>query len=269
MFLPNAVRRDVFVNDFPQFSSYDDKSLLTLIKIYDKNLIQAKIHSKPHLIVFGGTLFFFSWMFFNAAAEFKIVGDSAKDPRRVMTITAMCMAFSGFVFYFIQVFESKTKSGRMIINEPVPILYAMIAGLVSSTASCGYIDDAGATIVGSTAAVIYWAFSKVVKRFEIDDPIETFQTHFACGSWSIIAVGLFHTESGLFYSGKPDLLGHQLLYLLSIYAWGAALGLGFFTACSQFSRLRIDQIYEIIGVDLLINATGKTKEGQQLDKKKS
>lgn len=187
----------------------------------------------------------------------------------MMIITAMCMAFSGFLFFFIQMFESKTKSGRMVINEPVPILYAMIAGLVASTSSCGYIDEIGAGIVGSTSAVIYWVCSKIVKRFEIDDPIETFQTHFACGSWGIIAVGLFHTEKGLFYSGKPELLGYQLLYLLSFYAWGSAIGFGFFTACSQFNRIRIDQIYEIIGVDLLINATGKGKDSQTLVKKKS
>jgi hypothetical protein len=43
-----------------------------------------------------------------------------------------------------------------------------------------------------------------------------------------------------------------VIYLLSIYLWGSIFGASFFYACSQFRRLRINQIFEIIGVDLSV-----------------
>jgi ammonia channel protein AmtB len=50
-----------------------------------------------------------------------------------------------------------------------------------------------------------WLGVKFIRKFEIDDPIETFSTQLVCGSWSIVSLGFFHKEKGLFYSGNPDL----------------------------------------------------------------
>jgi hypothetical protein len=45
MFLAAELRREVFLNEFPQFSIVDTNNINQLIKIYDKNLAAAKQHS--------------------------------------------------------------------------------------------------------------------------------------------------------------------------------------------------------------------------------
>lgn len=54
--------------------------------------------------------------------------------------------------------------------------------------------------------------------------------HFANGIWGIIAVGLFDVENGLFYSGNAELLGIQLLGVITILAWTAVWMTIFFAA---------------------------------------
>jgi ammonia channel protein AmtB len=82
-------------------------------------------------------------------------------------------AFAGVTFFVITAFEQKIKVGRMIILEPVPLLNAVIAGLVGSSGSCAYTDAIGASIIGSVSGLIYQLSVKILKRFEIDDPLES------------------------------------------------------------------------------------------------
>lgn len=119
----------------------------------------------------------------------------------------------------------------MNILEPVPLFNSIMAGLISSTGSCGYVDSFGASIIGIISGLIYCLGVKLVKRFEIDDPLEVSQTHLACGIWGILAIGLFHTDLGLFYVGKPYQLAVQLLYVVVLLAWGLLTSLVFYLAC--------------------------------------
>ena len=67
-----------------------------------------------------------------------------------------------------------------------------------------------------------WASSKLLLRLQIDDPLEAFPMHGACGAWGCLMVGLFATEGhvafayslteyGVFYGGSGKLLGNQIL----------------------------------------------------------
>jgi Amt family ammonium transporter len=77
----------------------------------------------------------------------------------------------------------------------------MFAGLIASSAPCGYVDQLGAVIIGTIAGLIFSLCTKFVKRFEIDDPLEITQTHLACGIWGVLSVGFLHIETGLLYVG--------------------------------------------------------------------
>jgi Amt family ammonium transporter len=99
------------------------------------------------------------------------------------------------------VFESKAKTGLLIVIEPVPLFNSIIAGLVASSAGCAFVNIWGAAIIGVIAGGIYCTSVKVVRRFEIDDPLEVASTHLSSGVWGVISVGFWHTEHGLFYSG--------------------------------------------------------------------
>ncbi len=94
----------------------------------------------------------------------------------------------------------------MICVEPVPLFNSIMAGLVASSAGSAFVDNGGAAIIGIVAGLIYSLSVKVVKRFEIDDPLEVASTHLANGIWGIISVGFWHNQNGLLYVGKADQL---------------------------------------------------------------
>lgn len=151
----------------------------------------------------------------------------------------------------------------MTIYEPVPFFNSMFAGLIASSAPCGYVNTLGATVIGVISGIIYCLCAKLVKKFEIDDPLEVTQTHFACGIWGVLSIGLLHTENGLFYVGKSEQLQAQFIYTVALLLWGALMGTLFFSAVNKFGRLRIDQIYEVIGIDLLTHSSKETIKQQQ------
>ncbi len=128
----------------------------------------------------------------------------------------------------------------MIALEPVPLFNSIMSGLVASSAGCAYVDNIGAVIIGVVAGLIYSVSIKVVKRFEIDDPLEVASTHLANGVWGIISVGFLHRDLGLLYVGKADQLIAQFIYLVTLVGWSLLMSYTFFKTIKVFDRLRID-----------------------------
>ena len=44
-------------------------------------------------------------------------------------------------------------------------------------------------------------YSKLLRRLQIDDPLEASSIHFACGVWGGIATGFFAKDNGVIYGG--------------------------------------------------------------------
>ena len=61
----------------------------------------------------------------------------------------------------------------MKIFDPVPFSNSVMAGLIASSGSCGYVDTLGASLIGCISAIIYYISIKFIKWFEIDDPVES------------------------------------------------------------------------------------------------
>ena len=73
------------------------------------------------------------------------------------------------------------------------------------------------------------ALFAVVLKAKIDDPLDAFAVHGACGAWGVIAAALFSTDTyskggkgGLFY-GDGDKLGVAVVFILAVSAWSATL----------------------------------------------
>lgn len=146
-------------------------------------------------------------------------------------------------------------------------LNASLAGLVAITAPCDVTDCTGAAIIGIVAGLLVifgvWFLDHVL---HIDDPVGAVAVHMMNGIWGTIAVGLFATPSapgyaiankagdqiiGLFYGGGFELLGLQLLGLLTTGAWAAVTIIITFTIIKKIFGLRVTKEEEIIGLDKL------------------
>merc|ERR1712100_316699 len=61
-----------------------------------------------------------------------------------------------------------------------PVCGGILGGLVSITAGCGNIHPRATILVGIIGGV-YCAASELLQKLKIDDPVEAFPVHGACG----------------------------------------------------------------------------------------
>jgi len=110
----------------------------------------------------------------------------------------------------------------------------ILAGLVSITAGCSSIPTWAAVIHGSIGGLVFTFASRLVLKCKIDDPLDAFAVHGACGAWGVIAASLFSKEEyvnirphsrdgrGLFHGGV-ELFGAAVICVIVVTAWTAAL----------------------------------------------
>jgi len=103
-------------------------------------------------------------------------------------------------------------------------LNGVLAGLVSISAGCAFVDPWMSFLIGIISAVVYMGNSYLLKFFKIDDPLNIFAIHGACGVWGIVATGFFATKENVEYAGvkwidSGTLIGYQILGALCIAAW--------------------------------------------------
>ncbi|MCD8384092.1 MAG: ammonium transporter [Clostridiales bacterium] len=209
-----------------------------------------KVHSFPGhslpLGCLGCFILWLGWYGFNGAAATSVeqLGSiflTTTVAPAVATVT--CMIFTWL------------KYGKPDVSM---CLNASLAGLVAITAPCDTTDCLGAAIIGIVAGLLVcfgvWLLDY---KLRIDDPVGAVAVHCLNGMWGTIAVGLFSTTSapgndtlvGLFYGGGFELLGKQLLGLVSVAAWTAVTITITFLVIKACVGLRVSPEEEIAGLD--------------------
>ena len=208
-----------------------------------------KVHAFPgHNIVIGSLgvfILWFGWYGFNGAAA--TTGPQLASIFAATTIapevaTVVCMVFTWI------------RYGKPDVSM---CLNASLAGLVAVTAPCDVVDAAGSIIIGAVAGVLVvfgvWFCDNVI---HVDDPVGAVAVHFFNGMCGTIAVGLFATPSapestltGLFYGGGFELLGKQLVGMITVLAWTAVTMTIAFKIIDKTVGLRVSEEEEIVGLD--------------------
>jgi Amt family ammonium transporter len=141
-----------------------------------------------------------------------------------------------------------------------------IAGLVAITAPCAFTSPMWSALIGAIAGVlVVFAVSFVENVLKIDDPVGAISVHGICGSFGVLAVGIFANGSyggawngsdvtaveGV-VNGKFGQLGAQALGVLVI--WTVILGVawGFFALQNKLTKggIRSTEEHELMGLDL-------------------
>lgn len=209
---------------------------------------KVKVNAIPgHNITIGALgcfILWFGWYGFNGAAAKSIseLGSIfATTTIAPAVATVMCMIYTW------------VKNGKPDVSM---CLNASLAGLVGITAGCDALDALGSIVVGIVSGILVVVFVEVLDfKFHIDDPVGAVGVHFANGVWGTIAVGLLANPAapaglkGLFYTGDATLLGIQLLGIVCIIAWTAALIWVTFKVIDKTVGLRVSEEEELIGLD--------------------
>ena len=104
-------------------------------------------------------------------------------------ITIMAMSTAGLTYiamrgWFNTIIHGNNFGCFYITN-------AMLSGAVSISASCDAIEVWHATIISFVGTILYSLGSKLLLRFEVDDPQEAFLIFGVQGFWGTCAVGFF------------------------------------------------------------------------------
>lgn len=223
----------------------------------DKDGKVIKVNAFPgHNIALGSLgvfILWLGWYGFNGAAATSIeqLGSIFLTTTIAPAVaTVVCMIFTWI------------KYGKPDVSM---CLNASLAGLVAITAPCDVTDAFGAIVIGAVAGLLVvfgvWLLDHVLR---IDDPVGAVAVHCMNGIWGTLAVGLFATETapgysianasgetltGLFYGGGLELLGLQILGVISVAAWTAVTITVTFLVIKAVIGLRVDREEEMTGLD--------------------
>merc|ERR1711998_96797 len=121
---------------------------------------------------------------------------------------------------------------------------------------------------GFVGAFVYHAASCMMRKLKIDDPLDAFAVHGACGAWGCIATGLFavqaysyapHSGNSL-YNGAADggaftsqtdgrILGAEIVAVLIEILWVGTLSSIMFGGLRAAGMLRVSKEDEQAGLD--------------------
>ena len=195
-------------------------------------------HSIPFAAL-GVFILWFGWYGFNGAAA-----TSTMQLGRIFLTTTIAPA-GALVSAMIYTWW---KMGKPDVTM---CLNAVLAGLVSITAGCAYVNAFGALIIGAVAGIlVVVGIGFFENKLHIDDPVGAIAVHGLNGLWGTIAVGLFDTELGLFTKGAFGLLVVQLLGILAIGAYTALVMSLVFFLIKKYIGLRTSREDEIVGMDI-------------------
>ena len=208
-------------------------------------------HHIPMAIV-GCLILFFGWLGFNSGSTLA-GGDLRTGVIAVNTMLASSAAcFSAMCYMWI------------LYGKPDLSLCAngLLAGLVSISASCAFVNTVGAVIIGLIGGVLCCASIFFVERkLKVDDPIGAISVHGTCGAWGLLGLGLFADGTygdglnsvagavkGLFYGGASQFAA-EVIGIVVNFAFVFAVMYSFFKLLNRIIQLRVSPEVEFEGLD--------------------
>ena len=143
--------------------------------------------------------------------------------------------------------------GIIILKKPEPLfmITGPLAGLVSITASCAYVDPADAILIGSIGGIISGSTIVLLEKVKIDDVVSAIPVHLACGIWGTIAVALFGNFEMM--GVEKTRLEQLFIQLIGIGSIGAFCFFGSYIilkTINSFFPLRVSKIHEELGLNI-------------------
>jgi Amt family ammonium transporter len=223
-----------------------------------KNALPMPGHSTT-LQVMGTFILWLGWYGFNPGSTLGIApqGYAQLAARAVVCTTISASAGGLTVILLEKLVGDKTWSVGAACN-------GILGGLVSITAGCTAMYPGFALLTGFLGGLVYFGASKCVLTVcKVDDPLDAFAVHGACGFWGVFAVGLFAADEfdyrvstlaeapgGALTHGKGYALGAACVQLACIIGWVASLSCIMFMLLKVVGILRVSAEMEAAGMDV-------------------
>ena len=135
--------------------------------------------------------------------------------------------------------------------EPMFMITGPIAGLVSITASCAYVDPTEAIIIGAIGGIVSGSGILLLEKIKVDDVVSAVPVHLFAGTWATIAVAIFGDFEAMGIE-RPmiDQLYIQLIGIVSVGAFCFISAFTIFFIINLLFRLRVNKIEEDMGLNI-------------------
>jgi Amt family ammonium transporter len=207
------------------------------------------------MAMLGCFILLFGWFGFNAASTF-----AATDVQfaTVAANTAIAGAFGAVVAMLVMMLRSGKPDPGMMVN-------GMLGGLVAITAPCAFTSAPWSALIGAIAGVLVIYAAIFIESRGIDDPVGAVAVHGVCGTFGVLAVGIFANGSyGAGWNGSSvegiegvvagewGQLGAQALGALVIWTLIFGVAFAFFKIRNTLTKggIRSTAADEIGGLDI-------------------
>merc|ERR1712036_93901 len=180
----------------------------------------------------------------------------------VMMNTTLSAATGGMTVFLLNFAITKKYDCAALCN-------GILAGLVSVTAPCSNVESGCAVLIGLLGGFIFVGSAALIKKLKIDDPVDAFSVHGACGIWGCLAAALFDFGAGtekhhgwggfsatsyeedgeVKYMMTGDAIGANLAEIGFVIVWSGGLSSIIFLALKMMKVLRIETTMEVDGMD--------------------
>jgi Amt family ammonium transporter len=217
--------------------------------VFDSDKIDEFNPSNVAYVAIGTLILWFGWFGFNAGSTVAISGLNAEIAGHCATTTTLGGAVGGLTAFILW----KIKTGKF---DVAAFLNGTLAGLVSITAGTNNLDTHAAALCGAVGACILFGVDFLFNTLgmktnvKIDDPLNAFGVHGACGAWGVLAVGLFDLDGGVVYGNAADkILIPNLMGIVAITAWVVCISGAIWGAMKLAGIIRVDEETEREGID--------------------
>lgn len=219
------------------------------------------------LQVLGTFFLWVGWYGFNPGSTLMISSaGAAQTAARVVVTTTLSAAAGGLTVVCLNRVLARGKMwdvGRLCNG--------VLAGLVSITAGCAVVTTWAAVVIGVGGGLVYSLASwLLLNKLHIDDPLDVFPVHGACGFYGVLVTGFFATDyytesyyswasndeyhwdkkyAGVFYGGT-HVLGAAIVTLVAEVAWVGTISTILFFTLKATKLLRVSMKVEEMGLDL-------------------
>ena len=207
---------------------------------YQKGQKKTFQGSNTPLAALGALILWFGWFGFNGGAN------GAMDLRiPLILINTFLAASAGLVLSSIM--------GIYVMKKPEPMfmITGPIAGLVSITASCAYVEPTEAIIIGSIGGLVSGSGIILLEKIKVDDVVSAIPVHLFAGTWATLAVAIFaDLEAMGIENSKLDQLYIQLIGIVSVGSFCFISAFTIFFIINLFFKLRVNKIQEDMGLNI-------------------
>ena len=200
------------------------------------------------LSVLGVLLLGFGWHGFNGGSN--LVLDEAVPGILLNTFLAAAAGIVACLLYWG--LQSSTAPAGDLIN-------GLLAGLVAVTASANWITPLGAVFIGAGGGIIALYATRLLERWELDDPVGAIPVHLAGGIFGTLILPFFAAEEHLIgnsnlnnYTDNPRVNQFiaQLIGIIAVGIYAFSLSYVILNTINTYNPLRVSQEAEDIGLNI-------------------